>query len=615
MALQYSPKIVTDGLVMNLDASQNKSYPVIDLPVKDQLNLWLDAADDTVFSYSSGTTVSQWRDKSGQNNHAPVFGGSPVRSVAINSRKAVSFTATTSFRCLTGNFSSTATHFVVCRATSSGASYQRVYNGGSDSRIFIGALTNNIATFWGNQSGWIDVSANSPSITILNTLRIISAINNGSTGTPYYNGTAMSTKTTTNSGEYTGYELNSYSGGITAQALVGEVCEIIVYNKQLTDVERKLVHTYLGQKWGISNADRSLMDLGGLDDHALFGNGVVGDMPTFDYYNKGSLRFAGHYALCPTTTVNSLNGDTLTVETWIKHANFGVAGGQGRSYISNWHAFNTLNQRGFILRTYVDERYPRFWWCWGGGNNYDAFGPSSYVMNLDQIYHIVATYEKGVAVKIYINGRLEGTGTNSINNTIAFDTTNGVYLGFSNIDSSYFYGNMYVARLYNRVLTAAEVAQNYEAQKSRFANTIVQQGIILNLDASNPYSYSGAGVTWYDVSGSGNNSVLTNGPTYTTTNGGIINFDGTDDYSVGTVSSIPASCTVGIWIKSSSYNNKIPISIDENSYGSGPNLYFYSGLINWNTGDSAGNPFTNSSYPDSNWHYIVVTNDSSTNAK
>ena len=34
MALQYSPKIVTDGLVMCLDASQNKSYPTTDLPVK-----------------------------------------------------------------------------------------------------------------------------------------------------------------------------------------------------------------------------------------------------------------------------------------------------------------------------------------------------------------------------------------------------------------------------------------------------------------------------------------------------------------------------------------------------------------------------------------------------
>ena len=231
--LQYSPKIVTDGLVMCLDASNNKSYPTTDLPVKNGLNLWLDASDDTTFSYSSGTIVSQWRDKSGLNNHAIVGGGSPVRSVAINSRKAVSFTSTSWFRCLTGSFNSTATHFLVCRATTSSATYQRVYNGGADAYIFMGGLSNNIATFWGTGSSWIDVAANSPSTTILNTLRIISVINNGSTGTPYYDGTAMSTKTTTNSGAYVGYELNSYSGGNTAQALIGEVCEIIVFNKQL----------------------------------------------------------------------------------------------------------------------------------------------------------------------------------------------------------------------------------------------------------------------------------------------------------------------------------------------------------------------------------------------
>ncbi len=62
MALQYSPKIVQDSLVMCLDASQNKSYPAADLPVKGGLLLWLDAADDSTFSYSSGTNVSQWRD-------------------------------------------------------------------------------------------------------------------------------------------------------------------------------------------------------------------------------------------------------------------------------------------------------------------------------------------------------------------------------------------------------------------------------------------------------------------------------------------------------------------------------------------------------------------------
>ncbi len=261
--LQYSPKIVTDSLVMCLDASQNKSYPTTDLPVKDQLNLWLDAADDTTFSYSSGTTVSQWRDKSGQNNHAIVMGGSPLRSVAINSRKAVSFTSTTSFKCVTGAFISTATHIVVCRATTSSATYQRVYNGGgnSDLYVFIGALANNIATFWGNGSSWNDVNANSPSITILNTLRIISAVNTGAGATPYYDGTAMTVKAT-NPAAYTGYELNTYATG-NLQPLVGEVCEIIVFNKQLSTTELKQVHTYLGQKWGISNTDRSIVDLSG----------------------------------------------------------------------------------------------------------------------------------------------------------------------------------------------------------------------------------------------------------------------------------------------------------------------------------------------------------------
>ena len=68
MSKIYSPKIVTDSLVMCLDASNNKSYPT-DLPVKNGLVMWLDAADDTTFSYSSGTVVSQWRDKSGLNNH------------------------------------------------------------------------------------------------------------------------------------------------------------------------------------------------------------------------------------------------------------------------------------------------------------------------------------------------------------------------------------------------------------------------------------------------------------------------------------------------------------------------------------------------------------------
>jgi hypothetical protein len=58
----------------------------------------------------------------------------------------------------------------------------------------------------------------------------------------------------------------------------------------------------------------------------------------------------------------------------------------------------------------------------------------------------------------------------------------------------------------------------------------VTDGLILNLDAGNPYSYYSptSGTTWTDVSGSGNNGTLTNGPVYSN---GAITFDGVDDYA------------------------------------------------------------------------------------
>jgi hypothetical protein len=59
---------------------------------------------------------------------------------------------------------------------------------------------------------------------------------------------------------------------------------------------------------------------------------------------------------------------------------------------------------------------------------------------------------------------------------------------------------------------------------------IVTAGLLLNLDAGNPASYPGTGTAWTDLSGNGNNGVLTNGPTFNSANGGSIVFDGANDY-------------------------------------------------------------------------------------
>ena len=58
---------------------------------------------------------------------------------------------------------------------------------------------------------------------------------------------------------------------------------------------------------------------------------------------------------------------------------------------------------------------------------------------------------------------------------------------------------------------------------------IVTDGLVLALDAGNTKSYPGSGTAWTDTVGD-NNGTLTNGPTYSSDDGGSIVFDGTNDY-------------------------------------------------------------------------------------
>lgn len=67
-----------------------------------------------------------------------------------------------------------------------------------------------------------------------------------------------------------------------------------------------------------------------------------------------------------------------------------------------------------------------------------------------------------------------------------------------------------------------------------YSPRIVQDGLVLYLDAANTKSYPTTGTTWTDLSRSGNNGTLINGPTFNSSNGGSVVFDGVDD--VGTFS-------------------------------------------------------------------------------
>lgn len=59
---------------------------------------------------------------------------------------------------------------------------------------------------------------------------------------------------------------------------------------------------------------------------------------------------------------------------------------------------------------------------------------------------------------------------------------------------------------------------------------IVTSGLTLYLDAAISNSYPGSGTTWYDLSGNGNNGTLQSAISYSSDNGGYLDFNGSTDY-------------------------------------------------------------------------------------
>ena len=105
------------------------------------------------------------------------------------------------------------------------------------------------------------------------------------------------------------------------------------------------------------------------------------------------------------------------------------------------------------------------------------------------------------------------------------------------------------------------------------------------------------GTTWTDLSGNGNTGTLTNGPTYSSANGGSIVFDGIDD-KVSTNYKPSGARSYFIWVKYNSLTHSSGYQLsgtqEVNAYTyigieNGGGVYYYAGD---NTGGNVGNPVT-----------------------
>jgi len=220
--------------------------------------LWLDAADRSAITFSSGPTVSLWKDKSGNGND-----GTPNTGVSWDANgfgtglPAMTFTNSQWFQ---GNISITSnqyTAFCVFNMNSGSSSYARVlslaatgqYDFNNNAYICIPRLGGNILSNY--RSGTypaINIALDSNEM-------ITSWVDGSSSYLSQYGGDAA---TTGSSGNFavSQYSIGSevYAAGDTSSYLYGYVAEVIIYNTALTTPQRQQVEGYLAWKWGLQSS-------------------------------------------------------------------------------------------------------------------------------------------------------------------------------------------------------------------------------------------------------------------------------------------------------------------------------------------------------------------------
>ena len=172
--------------------------------------------------------------------------------------------------------------------------------------------------------------------------------------------------------------------------------------------------------------------------------------PTFSGANMGSIVYDGvdDSATCSLVTSDANN---VTMESWFKATT--LPGDRGLMLNGNGGSSGYGLQFG-ACGTAGTTLYVFF-----GGVSCNVVSYGTLVTNTWYQAVYTRTTSPGISNILYINGISRSTNTSSNPNAPAGSTL---------IGHSAFNGNISIARIYNRALTATEVLQNYNATKGRY---------------------------------------------------------------------------------------------------------------------------------------------------
>ncbi|MEZ4363434.1 MAG: LamG-like jellyroll fold domain-containing protein [Kofleriaceae bacterium] len=229
-------------------ASRTVNVTVIDddRPPTTGLHLWLNS--DVGIQLGTGALVAGWLDQSGNGRDATmatVARQPTLVTAALNGHPVLRFSGAQSLALTSFTQTTTFTVFVVGRNTRVGGVSMILGPGGSSPNNQMRWESSTQALFVGTGNG-MPVSTS----TIGNTMvfHSLSARYDGSSMIVYRDGSPTSTHSFTTSGPWILAQVGAYYG---SEFMQGEVAEVMIYDRALSDTERNTVNNYLRTKYNL----------------------------------------------------------------------------------------------------------------------------------------------------------------------------------------------------------------------------------------------------------------------------------------------------------------------------------------------------------------------------
>jgi hypothetical protein len=459
---EYSPEenIITSGLIYNIDASKNASYPGIGTTIYDLSGI------GNTGTLTNGPTFSSL------NSGSLVFDGT---NDFINLPNANLLTFGTS------PFSIEFWMYSTYVYPGSGTLYKTIlsnysdYNGDFGSYFYLGLFNLNNSTLQ-NKVGVLDHTGNfldfSFSVTVApNQWTHITLTRNGSSFSWYKDGT-LQISSSVASNNFSGVRTSKFGGGVSSVGtFTGSLPLLRIYNKTLSAQE--VLQNYNATKNRYINVlppvnDSLILNLDAGNRASYAGTGT-----TWTDLSSNGLRaslingpvFAGtgistyfsfdgsnDYVSIPTTL--SVNASAFSFEVVFRI----TTGADGNTLLSlNYTAPNA----GYLVRQTTGNYLIIY-----SDNGTETSISSTAALSNNTTYHIVVVQSSN-SCSIYINGILDKTA--SLSNPV-LTITNENFLGRRGAPAygAQLTGNIYLSKLYNKALSATEILQNFNFYRSRY---------------------------------------------------------------------------------------------------------------------------------------------------